>query len=47
VPIPVNYVEILHNFYGDYLTYPPLEQRGLWHEGMITFEPRMPYIDFF
>lgn len=46
VPIPSNYDEILNHFYGKYMEFPPVEQRGAWHENMIVFEPDTPYIDY-
>lgn len=46
VPAPKAYELILSRTYGDYMTFPPAEQRGKWHEGQIRFEPDMPYKEF-
>lgn len=43
VPAPRNYDEILRRIYGDYGRYPAEEERGAWHEGIIHFEPEIPY----
>ncbi len=46
IPVPQNYKRILENTYGDYMEFPPLEERGEWHEGIITFDPDIPYKEF-
>lgn len=43
VPVPKNYHDILTRIYGDYMSFPPPEKRGKWHEGIIHFEPEIPY----
>ena len=30
-PAPSGYREVLKHQYGDYMAYPPVEQRGTWH----------------
>ncbi len=40
VPIPSGYDEILKIMYGDYMKFPPVEQRGLWHSSFC--EPELP-----
>ena len=47
VPVPRNYHEVLSRHYGDYSQFPPESKRGKWHEGMLQFEPEMPYREFF
>ena len=47
IPIPRRYDGLLQNMYGDYMTYPPLEQRGKWHEDIIEFDPDIPYKEYF
>ena len=47
VPIPRNYDEILKRDYGNYMEFPPFEERGKWHEGAICFEPEIPYTEYF
>ncbi len=43
VPAPEDYDVILSRMYGEYMTYPSPEERGAWHEGVIHFEPDIPY----
>lgn len=40
---PVDYDTVLRRPYGEYMNYPPVEERGKWHEGKILFEPDVPY----
>ena len=46
IPIPKDYDRLLKNFYGNYKEFPPLEQRGAWHENMIIFDPDVPYKEY-
>ncbi len=46
VPAPRAYDTILSRIYGDYMSFPPPEQRGKWHEGQICFEPDVPYLQY-
>lgn len=46
IPIPKNYDEVLKNMYGNYMEFPPLEKRGIWHEGQLIFEPDIPYKEY-
>ena len=46
VPVPRAYDTVLTRIYGDYMSFPPPEQRGKWHEGQIHFEPDIPYKDY-
>jgi lipopolysaccharide cholinephosphotransferase len=46
LPIPKNYDEILRESYGDYMSFPPIEKRGTWHDGIIYFDPDMPYKEY-
>lgn len=46
VVIPIGYEELLTIQYGDYLKYPPIEERGVSHSDLI-FNPDKPYSDFF
>ena len=43
--IPVGYENILHATYGDYMQFPPMENRGVWHSGVI-WNPDKSYIDY-
>ena len=43
IPVPANYDILLHRMYGDYLKFPPVEERGAWHENLIHFEPDISY----
>ena len=38
-----NYDVVLKRIYGDYMRFPPEDERGRWHEGVIHFEPNVPY----
>jgi len=44
VPVPRNYDVMLKNMYGNYMEYPPIEKRGLWHQNKIVFDPDTPYL---
>lgn len=46
VPVPRNYDSVLRHTYGNYKDFPPVEKRGKWHEGIIKFDPDIPYVDF-
>ena len=44
VPVFCNYNAILKRSYGSkYMDFPPMDQRGKWHEGELTFDPDTPY----
>lgn len=42
LPIPSGSHGILSALYGDYMTYPPLEKRGVWHSNAII-NPDLPF----
>lgn len=46
IPVPYNYEKMLTNMYGNYMQLPPKEKRGDWHQGIIVFEPDIPYKDY-
>lgn len=46
VPVPKNYDSVLRNTYGNYMEFPPVEKRGQWHSGVITYEPDIPYKEY-
>ena len=46
VPVPVNWDVVLSRIYDDYMTYPPVEKRGVWHEGQIIFDPDVSFRGF-
>lgn len=46
VPVPRAYDTVLSRIYGDYMSFPAPEQRGKWHEGLIHFEPDVPYKEY-
>lgn len=46
VPIPASYDEMLTHMYGDYMAFPPIEKRGVWHDGTLIFEPDIPYLEY-
>lgn len=41
-PIPSGFDGILKKQYGDYMQFPPVEKRGLWHSG-VFIDPDRPY----
>lgn len=43
VPVPRHYELILRRIYGDYMSFPPVSERGKWHGGKIRFDPMTPY----
>ncbi len=45
VKIPKGYEAFLKTVYGDYMEFPPVEERGNWHD--MVFEPNVPYKEFF
>ena len=47
IPVPSDYDTVLTRIYGDYMKYPPVEERGQWHNGIICFDPDLPYKDYF
>lgn len=47
IPVPENYDRVLRNIYGDYMKFPPAEERGEWHNGTIDFDPDVPYKEYF
>lgn len=44
VPIPKGYDRILKTVYGNYWEFPPVSQRGEWHNHMV-FDPDTPYLE--
>jgi len=46
VPVPKAYHAILSRTYGEYMEYPAASERGKWHEGIIHFEPDVPYVEY-
>ena len=46
VPCPSFYDCVLTRIYGDYMKFPPQSIRGKWHDGIIVFNPNVPYKDF-
>ena len=43
VSVPAGYDEILRTLYGDYMKYPPADERGKWHN--FEFDPDTPYTE--
>ena len=46
VPVSRNYHEVLTQIYGNYMEYPRSAERGKWHEGVVTFDPDVPYDEY-
>lgn len=47
IPVPSRSNELLTILYGDYMKFPPHEERGTWHENVITFDPDIPYKEYY
>lgn len=45
VPVYNGYINHLSTFYGDYMSFPPVEKRGTWHSGQF-FDPDISYKEF-
>lgn len=45
VRVPVGYEEQLHIYFGNYMEYPPLEEREKWHD--MRFYPDIPYRHYY
>lgn len=45
VPVPEDYDSVLKVEYGNYMELPPIEDRGLWHNG-ILFDADRPYTEY-
>ncbi len=45
IQIPSNYASFLTTIYGEYMKFPPLEQRGMWHSGVLI-DPEKPYTEY-
>lgn len=45
VPVPAAYDDMLTRQYGNYMDFPPIEERGEWHGGMLEFDPDKPYTE--
>lgn len=42
---PIGYDHLLHIWFGNYLEFPPIEERGLWHADVL-FDADIPYKDY-
>lgn len=45
VRLPIGHIELLKVEYGDYMQFPPVEKRGIWHE--CEMYPDIPYKDYY
>lgn len=45
LPAPVGYENVLRKLYGDFMQFPPVEQRGLKHAGTV-FDTEIPYKEY-
>jgi lipopolysaccharide cholinephosphotransferase len=43
IPVPIGYESCLKKRYGNFLTLPPVNERGKWHKNKIFFDPDKPY----
>lgn len=46
IPVPSGYDNMLKTQYGDYMQFPPVEERGIWHGDNITYDPDTPYKEY-
>lgn len=46
VPVPLGYRSCLEKRYGDYMAFPPISERGKWHEDSIFFDPDKAYYEY-
>ena len=46
VPVPKGYDRMLTTQFGNYMEFPPVEDRGNWHEDNIIYDPDTPYKDY-
>lgn len=44
-PGPIGYDRVLSNLYGNYMEFPPVTQRGLWHNDLLI-DVDKPYNEF-
>lgn len=47
VPAMIERESFLKRRYGEFMKFPPLSERGCWHEGIIHYEPDIPYKEYF
>lgn len=45
VKVPVGYDRCLRIGYGEYMKFPPVEERGIWHEN-VFFDPFKPFSEY-
>ena len=45
--VPADYDNMLSSAYGDYMQFPPVEKRGTWHDGVITFDPDVSFLEYY
>lgn len=46
IAVPSDYDYELKKAYGDYMKFPPVEERGKWHDDTIIFNPDISFIDY-
>jgi len=47
VPVPKLHDKLLKSLYGNYMDFPPKEDRGEWHSDMIHFNPDIGYVEYY
>lgn len=45
IPVPKGYDRILRGIYNDYKTFPPMNERGIWHPGLLV-DTDVPYKEY-
>lgn len=46
IAVPSDYDFDLKKAYGDYMKFPPVEERGKWHDETIIFDPDLSFIEY-
>ena len=47
IPVLENNGEYLSRCFGEYMKFPPIESRSMWHKDMVQFDPNISFVDFF
>lgn len=47
INVPSDYDNMLRKAYGDYHKFPPVSERGKWHENVIIYEPDLPFLEYY
>lgn len=45
--VPADYDYMLTSAYNNYMSFPPVDKRGKWHEDIIVFDPNIPFTEYY